>query len=278
MPEASRLLIIGGGHMGQALVSGLRRQQWEESRIAVSDPDPHSHQILSEFGLTQLYYENSVAYAKSRPTVVLLAVKPNTLVVTATEMAPWMMTETPLLMTVAAGVRAADLTRWTGAHCPVVRVMPNTPALVGAGMSVLYAAKDVLPAHRAQAEQIMQSVGEVLWVEDEALMDVATAVSGSGPAYFFLFMQAMMEGACRMGFSKEQARMLVLETARGAQQLAALESESLSELCRRVSSKGGTTEAALEVLEKGGLPDLMMRALDAAQQRARALGEENSRA
>ena len=265
--------------MGRSLAGGLIRSGWEAGDITVADPDPESHQALaSELGLMQLYYENSLAYSRASASVVLFATKPDKLPTTATELAPWMVTDNPLLVTIAAGVRADDLARWTGGHCPVVRAMPNTPALVGAGMSALYAREDVTDAQRAQAGRIMESVGKVLWVEDEALMDVATAVSGSGPAYFFLFMQAMIEGACGMGLDESQARLLVLETARGAQELASVSEDSLQELCRKVTSKGGTTEAALNVLAAADFQALIFNALEAARRRAEELGDENGRA
>ena len=265
--------------MGRSLVGGLIRSGWQAGDITVSDPDPQSHQELaSGFGLMQLYYENSLAYSKASADVVLFATKPDKLPTVATELAPWMVTDNPLLMTIAAGVRADDLARWTGGHCPVVRAMPNTPALVGAGMSVLYAQEDVSDGQRELTGRIMQGVGKILWVEDEALMDVATAVSGSGPAYFFLFMQAMIEGARSMGMAEAQARLLVLETARGAQELAGASEDSLDELGRKVTSRGGTTEAALDVLEAADFQALVLRALEAARRRAEEMGDENSRA
>ncbi len=265
--------------MGRSLVGGLIRSGWEAGDITVADPDPQSHQALAtEFGLMQLYYENSLAYSRASADVLLFATKPDKVATSATELAPWTVTETPLLITIAAGVRADDLARWTGGHCPVVRAMPNTPALLGAGMSALYAREDVSDSQRALAGRIMESVGKVLWMEDEALMDAATAISGSGPAYFFRFMQAMIEGACRMGMDEAQARLLVLETARGAQKLASASEDSLQELCRKVTSEGGTTEAALDVLEAAGFEALVLDALEAARQRAEELGDENGRA
>ena len=265
--------------MGRSLAGGLIRSGWKAGDITVSDPDPRSHQALaSSFGLMQLYYENSLAYSRASADVVLFATKPDKLPTTATELAPWMVTDGPLLVTIAAGVRADDLARWTGGHCPVVRVMPNTPALVCAGMSVLYAREDVTDAHRALAGRIMESVGKILWLEDEALMDAATAVSGSGPAYFFLFMQAMVEGARDMGMSETQARLMVLETARGAQELASASGDSLDELRRKVASKGGTTRAALDVLEAAGFRALIFNALEAARRRAEEIADENGRA
>ncbi len=279
MSETPRILLIGGGNMGRALVGGLLNNGWDAARIGVSDPDPSTHALLQhQFQLKRLYYDNTLAYAKVEPDVVLFAVKPGGLPATATDLAPWMVQEHPLLISIAAGVRSEDLARWTGGHCPVVRVMPNTPALVGAGMSVLYAQDEVSDAQCLLAEKIMQGLGETLWVEEETLMDAVTAVSGSGPAYFFAFMQAMMEGACKMGLSEQQARTLVLQTAFGAQRLAQESEDSLQELRDKVTSKGGTTAAAMAVLDEGRFQDLMMQALEAARQRSEELGDESSRA
>ena len=279
MLENPRILFIGGGNMGRALAGGLCRCGWEADRIVVADPDSRSLQRLSdETGLTRLYYENTLAYSESTPDVVLFATKPDKLAITVTELAPWMVTEHPLLITIAAGVRADDLSRWAGGHCPVVRAMPNTPAMIGAGMSVLYARPDVSEAQRELAERILQGVGETLWVEDEALVDAATAVSGSGPAYFFLFMQALVEAAGELGLDEAQARLLVLETAHGAQALAAGSTESLARLCQQVTSPGGTTEAALATLGTEDFRARIRAALAAAHHRAVELGDENGRA
>ncbi len=279
MPENPRILLIGGGNMGRSLAGGLVRSGWKADDITVSDPDPRAHQALAAgLGLTRLYYENSLAYSKSSPDVVLFATKPDRLSTTATELAPWMVVDRPLLVSVAAGARADDLARWTGGHCPVARAMPNTPALVGAGMSVLYARADVDGARRTLAGRIMEGVGKILWVEDESLMDVATAVSGSGPAYFFLFLRAMVEAARHMGLDEDQSRLLVLETARGARELAVSSEDSLDELCRKVTSRGGTTEAALNVLEMAGFRELVRDAMEAARNRAAEMGDEHARA
>ena len=265
--------------MGRALVGGLLRCGWQAERIVVADPDSRSLQALSdETGLTRLYRENTLAYSKATPDVVLFATKPDKLVTVVTDLAPWMVKERPLLVTIAAGVRAGDLSRWAGGHCPVVRVMPNTPAMVGVGMSVLYARDDVSEIQRGLAERILQGVGKVLWVEDEALVDAATAVSGSGPAYFFLFMQALVEAAGELGLNESQARQLVLGTAHGAQALAAASEESLERLCQQVTSPGGTTEAALETLETTNFRVRIRAALAAAHRRAIEIGDENGRA
>ena len=279
MAEAPALLLVGGGNMGRALAGGLLRRGWTPARLAAADPDPAARERLArDCGLERLHRENSAAYAERPPAAVLLAVKPQALPAAATGLAPWMASDRPLLISIAAGVRAGDVARWTGGHCPVVRAMPNTPALVGAGLSVLYAAPEVAAAQRALAERVLAAVGRVLWVADEALLDAATAVSGSGPAYFFEFLDAQVEAAQALGLEAAQARAMVLETARGALRLAAADGASLAELRRQVTSPGGTTEAAGRALAAGGFRAAVRAALEAACRRARELGDEHGRA
>ncbi len=275
----TRLLLLGGGHMGQALIGGMLKHGWSAQTIAVSDPDPRVHHAMAnKFGVRRLYHDNTMAYSEVQPEVVLFAVKPGGMPTTATDLAPWMVSEKPLLISLAAGVRTEALSRWTGGHCPVVRVMPNMPALVGAGMSVLYARTDVSDKQRNYATQILASVGETLWLEEECLMDAVTAVSGSGPAYFFAFLQALEDAACALDLPEDQARTLVLETARGALELASTSDNSVAELREQVTSKGGTTEAALQVLSAGDFAALVAAALAAAEKRAVELGDESARA
>ena len=279
MADAPALLLVGGGSMGRALVGGLLRRGWTPERIAAADPDPDARARLArDCGLERLHRENSAAYAERPPAAVLFAVKPQALPAAATGLAPWMASDRPLLISIAAGVRAGDVARWTGRHCPVARAMPNTPALVGAGLSVLYAAPEVPAAQRALAESVLAAVGRVLWVRDEALMDAATAVSGSGPAYFFEFLDAQVAAAQALGLEAAQARTMVLETARGALRLAAADGALLAELRRQVTSPGGTTEAAGRALEERGFREAVRAALEAACRRARELGDEHGRA
>ena len=275
----TRILLLGGGNMGRALVGGMLKHGWPAHAIAVSDPDPRAHHTMAnKFGVRRLYHDNTVAYSETLPEVLIFAVKPDGMPTTATDLAPWMVDEQPLLISLAAGVRAEALARWVGGHCPVVRVMPNTPALVGVGMSVLHAREGVNSEQRELATQILGSVGETLWLEDERLMDAVTAVSGSGPAYFFAFLQALEESACALGLSAQQAHTLVLQTARGAVELASISGDSVGELREQVTSKGGTTEAALDVLTAGNFATLVAKALAAAEKRAVELGDESARA
>ncbi len=280
MADAPALLLVGGGNMARALAGGLLRRGWAPERLAAADPDPAARERLArDCGLERLHRSNSVAYAERPPAAVLFAVKPEALPAAATELAPWMVSDRPLLLSIAAGVRAGDVARWTGGHCPVVRAMPNTPALVGAGLSALYAAPETPAAQRELAERVLAAVGRVLWVADEALLDAATAVSGSGPAYFFEFLDAQAEAAQALGLDAAQARTMVLETARGALQLLAAEAETpLAELRRQVTSPGGTTEAAVRALRERDFRGAVRAALEAACRRARELGDEHGRA
>jgi pyrroline-5-carboxylate reductase len=179
-----------------------------------------------------------------------------------------------LLVTIAAGIRTGDLSRWLGGYPQVVRVMPNTPALVLAGVSALYAMPEVSADDRRRAEAVLTAVGTTLWVDREELMDAVTAVSGSGPAYVYYFMEGMIQAAAELGLSPEQARQLTLETFHGAALLARQSSESPDVLRARVTSKGGTTERALESLETDAVKQSVVRAILQAAERSRELGKD----
>jgi pyrroline-5-carboxylate reductase len=205
--------------------------------------------------------------------ILVLAVKPQALAEVARELAPSVQARRPLVISLAAGVRMADVERWLGAGVPIVRVMPNTPALIGSGASGLFANSHVTDAQRDQAESILRAVGVAVWVGDERLMDVITALSGSGPAYFFLVMEALERAAIDAGLDPAKARLLTLETAFGAAKMALEGAEEPAILRRRVTSPGGTTEAAVKALEDGGLRRLFDDAVRAAVRRAGELGD-----
>jgi pyrroline-5-carboxylate reductase len=188
-------------------------------------------------------------------------------------LAPAVQAKRPLVVSVAAGVRTDDVERWLGGKLAVVRVMPNTPALVGSGAAGLFANRRVEALMRDQAEHIMRAVGVVVWLKDEALMDVVTALSGSGPAYFFLIMELLEQAAIRHGLDRDTARLLTLETAFGAAKMALEGAEEPAALRQRVASPGGTTEAALHALTAGGLAQILDEAMAAAIQRSRELAE-----
>jgi pyrroline-5-carboxylate reductase len=204
--------------------------------------------------------------------VVVLAVKPQQMREAARAVAPHLKDE--LVLSIAAGIRLADLGRWLGGYARLARCMPNTPALIGLGVTGLYARPEVAPAQRAHAQAVLEAVGEVIWVDDEALLDPVTAVSGSGPAYVFYLIEALERAAREVGLDAAAARRLALGTFRGAAELAARSSEPPATLRERVTSKGGTTERALASMRTEKLDEAIVRAVRAANERAKELGDE----
>lgn len=260
---------IGGGNMASALIGGLIAQGFDAARIRVVEISPESREALrARYGVQVFGGMDAAAVAAD---VVVLAVKPQQLKEVATALTP--MLSRQLVVSIAAGVRAPDLARWLGGYRQLVRVMPNTPAMVSSGMSGLYALPEVTPAQRQQAETVLRAVGKSLWLTEETEMDAVTAVSGSGPAYVFYFMEAMQAAATEFGFTPEQARTLTLETFLGAARLAAQSDEDAATLRARVTSKGGTTERALANMEQAGVKAAIVQAIHAAAERSRELGD-----
>jgi pyrroline-5-carboxylate reductase len=269
--KESPISFIGGGNMGRSLVGGLLADGFPAGRLQVAEPDPERRAALArEFGIT-VTADNAAAAAAAE--IVVLAVKPQALPGVARELARPLAGRGALAISVAAGVRSADLARWLGEGVAVIRAMPNTPALLGCGATVLYAGPGARNEQREQAESILRSVGSVSWVEDEALMDTVTALSGSGPAYFFLLAEAMADAAAALGMAPELARLLAIETALGAARMAIESDEDIAALREHVTSPGGTTEAALRALEAGGFRALVADAIGKAEARSRALAE-----
>ncbi len=266
------ITFIGGGNMARSLIGGLLADGADPARIRVADPDPARREGLAALGPVRVFADNLEAAAGA--AVLVFAVKPQVLHGVAQTLAAAVAREHPLVVSIAAGIRSADLDRWLGGGAAVVRAMPNTPALVRSGATALYANAAVDAAGRDRAESILRAVGITLWLEDEALMDAVTALSGSGPAYFFLVMEALEAAATSLGLAPATARMLTLETAIGAARVALESDEDVAGLRRRVTSPGGTTEAAVAVLEQAGLREQFRRALVAARDRSRALAEE----
>lgn len=262
---------IGAGNMARALAGGLINSGWERSRLILSDPDKAQREgVASLLGL-EVHADNAAVAA--RADILVFAVKPQALAAAARTVVDAVQRKRPLIVSVAAGVRLDDLERWLGGNLPMVRTMPNTAVLVGAGACGMVANSRVDEAMREQAESILRAVGVAVWVEREELLDAVTALSGSGPAYFFLMMEALEQAAIGQGLTREQARLLTLQTAYGAAKMALEGAEEPSVLRRRVTSPGGTTEQAVKVLEEGGLRALFKNALDAAARRARELAE-----
>ena len=270
--KTSKLSFIGAGNMARSLVGGLIADGCDPALIRLSDPEADRIQDLAHrLGVRILDDNRAVA---EDADVVVLAVKPQVLPAVAREIADQVQDRQPLVISIAAGIRTSDLARWLGPGTAIVRAMPNTPALVQSGATGLFANARVSDEQRDLAETILRAVGLTLWVEQEDQLDLVTALSGSGPAYFFLVMEALQEAATRQGLPAETARLLALQTAFGASRMALESSEDAATLRQRVTSPGGTTEQALKVLEAGGLRALMDQALQAAARRSRELAEQ----
>ena len=257
--------------MARSLAGGLIANGWPARRIIVSDSEPLQREAVEKRLKAKAYATNPDIVSRAR--ILVLAVKPQVMRTVATEIAPFIRRYHPLVISIAAGIRISDLERWFDARIPIVRAMPNTPALVGAGAAGLYANALADRRMRATAETILRSAGVTAWVEDEAELDIVTALSGSGPAYFFLVMEALERAAVAEGLDSATARLLTLETAYGAAKMALEGAEEPAILRARVTSPGGTTERALNILEQGGLTSLFGRAIHGATERARELAE-----
>jgi pyrroline-5-carboxylate reductase len=266
------ITFIGGGNMASALAGGLLQRGWQARQLRIVEVDAAARErIARQFGVA---VTGSAQVAGS--DVVVLAVKPQQLREAAAALAPGLREQ--LVVSIAAGVRVADLARWLGGYARIVRAMPNTPALVHAGVTGLYAPAGVSAGERQAAEDILGAVGRTLWVADEAQIDAVTAVSGSGPAYVFYFIEALEQAAAELGFDAGEARLLALETFHGAVLLARSGTDDPATLRRRVTSKGGTTERAVRELDAAAIRTGIVAAVRAACERSRELGEELGRA
>ncbi|AGA32008.1 Pyrroline-5-carboxylate reductase [Thioalkalivibrio nitratireducens DSM 14787] len=262
---------IGAGNMGQALIAGLIRAGMDASNIGIAEPDSaRARDLLQRFpGLVLL---DAGELAGTVRTLVL-AVKPQVLPHAAPDLAPEITRAEPLVVSIAAGITTTRLAGWLGPDTRIIRAMPNTPALVGAGIAGLYANPRATAPDRQAAERLLGSVGETIWVEHEDLMHAVTATSGSGPAYVFLLIEAMEAAATRLGLDPLTAHRLTLATVSGAARLAAESPESPTQLRVRVTSPGGTTERAIDTFQDGDFAGLVDRALQSAAMRSRELGE-----
>jgi pyrroline-5-carboxylate reductase len=271
--KQSKLTFIGGGNMAASLIGGLLADNLKPTQITVADPKASTREYLASHYGVNTAEDNAAAIVGA--DVVVMAVKPQILQAVAESMAPAVQAEQPLVLTIAAGVRSADLNRWlggeSGAPVAVVRAMPNTPALVQTGATGLFANEQVSDKQRELAECILRAVGLTLWVEEEAQMDAVTALSGSGPAYFFRIMEAMEAAGAELGLSTETAHLLTLQTALGAAKMALESNEAVGTLRERVTSPGGTTEQGLQVMAEEDIDQLMDKVLKAAFDRSREL-------
>ena len=257
--------------MARSLAGGLLQNGWDGGRLILADPHGQQRDTM-EKSLGLKVYANNVDVAQ-RADILVFAVKPQVFGTVALELATLVQKKRPLIISIVAGVRSADIERWLGGNLAIVRAMPNTPALIGSGASGLYANARVSDAQRNQAESILRAVGIVTWVKDEQLIDVVTALSGSGPAYFFLVMEALEQAAIAAGLDTKQARLLTLETAFGAAKMALESGEEPAILRQRVTSPGGTTERAIKVMEELGVRRILEQAVTAATRRAGELGD-----
>ena len=270
--SAPRLTFIGAGNMASSIIGGLVSKGFSPKRITASDPLEATLERLKSVAPVRTTTDNLQAIADA--DVVVLAVKPQAMKAVLEPLAATLRQKRPLIISIAAGIEIRSIEHWLGGALPIVRCMPNTPALVQVGATGLYANAAVSDAQRQQADNILRAVGVALWVEKETQLDAVTAVSGSGPAYFFLVMEAMQTAGERLGLPADVARTLTLQTALGAAQMAVSSDVDAAELRRRVTSPNGTTERAIAAFEEGGLRDLFQRALQACNDRSEELARE----
>jgi pyrroline-5-carboxylate reductase len=268
----THLAILGGGNMGRALIGGLLRQGTRPEHISVGESVPAARESLSrELGIAATA-DNRAALANA--AIVVVAVKPQDAQSVLEPLRDLLNRNRPTVLSVAAGIRVSALEAWCGAGIPVVRAMPNRPALVGAGATGLYAPSHVDAAHRAAAQHVMEASGEVVWVTSEDALDVVTALSGSGPAYFFLLAELMANAATELGLEPQSARRLAVATLYGSGLLAHTSDVDLARMREQVTSKGGTTEAALRAFASADLRGIVARALESATLRSRELASQ----
>ena len=272
-PPAPALAFVGGGNMARSLVGGLVAAGADPATIRVADPSaPTRDALVADFGVRA--FERAAEAVDGAGTWVF-AVKPQVMREICAGLSGIAQAQRPLVVSIAAGITAPQLERWLGGGLAVVRAMPNTPALLGAGVTGLFANARADDEGRARADRLLASAGRTVWIDDEARMDAVTATSGSGPAYVFLLAEAMEDAAVAEGLPADAARTLAQQTLLGAARMLVESGEAPAELRRRVTSPNGTTQAAIEAFEAGGFRDLVARAIRAATQRGRELSRAN---
>jgi pyrroline-5-carboxylate reductase len=264
-----KITFLGGGNMANALIGGMVKQGFTASDITVIDPGAEARDKLAAgYGVRCIEAASLLAEVGD---LLVLAVKPQQMKEAVAPLAGKL--GQALVVSIAAGLDLAALSRFLGGHRQIVRCMPNTPALIGAGITGLCPLPEVTTEQRAAADRVLRAVGSTVWIDDEGKMDGVTALSGSGPAYVFLFIEAMQQAAADLGFTPEQGRQLAIETVQGAAALAAQSSEPASILRERVTSKGGTTEAALNAMAERGVKAGIVAGVMAAEARGKELGK-----
>jgi len=272
-PNAPTVAFIGGGNMARSLIGGLVARGRPADAIRVAEPVAALRDALKQdFGVTCAEHATAAAEGAN---VWVLAVKPQVMREVCAALVPLAQAHRPLVVSIAAGITTGQLDRWLGGGLPVVRAMPNTPALLGAGITGLFANARTADAQRADADALLEAVGPTVWIDDETKMDAVTAVSGSGPAYVFLLAEAMQAAGIAQGLPPEAARALVQQTLLGAATMLVQQDEPADVLRKRVTSPGGTTQAAIETFEAGGFRELVGRAIQAATERGRQLSAAN---
>lgn len=275
MSTPQTIAFIGAGNMASAIIGGMLENGYNADNIWVSAPDDnHLQEIRKRFGVS---VTTDNRHCAQQADMIVLAVKPQVMRDVCQNIAPVVQNTRPLMVSIAAGLECATLDKWLGGGLPVIRVMPNTPSLVGKGAAGLYATDDVKAKQRDAVTAIFESIGVAVWVESEDLLQSVTALSGSGPAYFFLILEALEEAAIANGLEAKTARQLAIQTMAGAAEMAARGSDEPAQLKRNVMSPGGTTEQAIKTFEEGGLRELIQKAGQAAFKRSGELAKELSK-
>ncbi|MDP4534001.1 pyrroline-5-carboxylate reductase [Marinobacter salarius] len=272
MSTSPTISFIGAGNMASAIIGGMLDSGFKAANIWVSAPDDnHLQSIRKQFGVS---VTTDNRYCAEQADMVVLAVKPQVMASVCADIAPVVQNTRPLMVSIAAGLEASTLDEWLGGGLPLVRVMPNTPSLVGKGAAGLYANDQVKEKQKTMVESVFNSIGSALWVDDESLLHAVTALSGSGPAYFFLMLEALEEAATNAGIAGETARALAIQTMAGAAEMAGRSEHDPGQLKRNVMSPGGTTEQAIQTFEEGGMRDLVKKAYSAAYKRSGEMAKE----
>jgi pyrroline-5-carboxylate reductase len=270
--NSSTISFIGAGNMASAIIGGMLDNGYQAGNIWVSAPDDsHLQALRDRFGVS---VTTDNRYCAQQADMVVLAVKPQVMAEVCRDIAPVVQNTRPLMVSIAAGLGSDTLDSWLGGGLPLVRAMPNTPSLVGKGAAGLFANAAVTAEQKTMVQSVFESIGSALWVDDEEQLHGVTALSGSGPAYFFLMLEALEAAATEAGIAPKTARELAIQTMAGAAEMAARSEHDPAQLKRNVMSPGGTTERAINTFEDGGMRDLVQKAYNAAFERSQEMSKE----
>lgn len=272
MSNSSTISFIGAGNMASAIIGGMLDNGYQAGNIWVSAPDDSHLQALRDRFAVSVTTDNR--HCAQQADMVVLAVKPQVMAEVCRDIAPVVQNTRPLMVSIAAGLGSDTLDSWLGGGLPLVRVMPNTPSLVGKGAAGLFANAAVTAEQKTMVQSVFESIGSALWVDDEEQLHGVTALSGSGPAYFFLMLEALEAAATEAGIAPKTARELAIQTMAGAAEMAARSEHDPAQLKRNVMSPGGTTERAINTFEDGGMRDLVQKAYNAAFERSQEMSKE----